>query len=63
MLPTELEREARRLLELCAEKGLTAVLPELGERRDLQRALAGECYRVGMLEEGQYLDYLANPYD
>jgi hypothetical protein len=61
--PAELEREAARLLEICVERGLEAVLPEVADSPALLRALADACFRRGLIEEGQYLTYLESPYD
>jgi hypothetical protein len=61
--PAELEREAARLLEVCVERGLEAVLPEVADRPALRRALADACFRRGLTEEGQYLTYLDSPFD
>jgi hypothetical protein len=59
----EVEQETRRLLALCAEKGVEAVLAEARASPELLEALTDACFRSGLTAAGQYLHYLANPYD
>jgi hypothetical protein len=61
--PEEIQRAVQRLLVVCAEQGVRAVLPEVCTCRELLLALADACHRSGMATAGQYLDYLSNPYD
>jgi hypothetical protein len=61
--PEEIQTAVHRLLGVCAEQGVGAVLPEVCTCRELLVALADACHRSGMTATGQYLDYLSNPYD
>jgi hypothetical protein len=61
--PAEIDRETERLLAVCAEKGVEAVLPEVARCRELLVSLAEACHRSGLTRAGQYLDYLETPYD
>jgi hypothetical protein len=63
LAPVEVEREAQRLLAVCTEKGVEAVLAEACARLEVLAALADACFRAGLTPAGQYLDYLACPYD
>src|SRR5262245_24696166 len=63
LTPEEKEQEVRRLLEVCAEKGVGAVLADGGLRKDLLGPLAEACFRHGLNSAGQYLAYLECPYD
>jgi hypothetical protein len=61
--PAEIQTAVQRLLLVCAEQGVSAVLREACACRALLLALASACHRSGMTSAGQYLYYLANPYD
>jgi hypothetical protein len=60
--PDEIERETRRLLAVCAAKGVEAVVPEVATCRSLLLSLAAACHTAGLTSAGQYLDYLSLPY-
>src|SRR4051794_41082214 len=47
-----------RLLAVCKEKGVEAVLPEVCTCRELLLALADACHQLGLTSAGQYLHYL-----
>jgi cytosine/adenosine deaminase-related metal-dependent hydrolase len=59
----EIEHETQRLLAVCAEQGVEAVVAEVATCRELLRSLAEACHRVGLTSAAQYLHYLENPYD
>jgi hypothetical protein len=59
----ELERETARLLAVCVERGVEAVVSEVVACPALLRALADACFRNGLTEQGQYLAYLESPFD
>ena len=61
--PGEVEQETRRLLALCTEKGVEAVVAEACACRDLLEAVADACFRSGLTSAAQYLSYSALPYD
>jgi hypothetical protein len=63
LTPNEKDREVRRLLEVCADRGVRAVLADPGLRKDLLGPLADACFRRGLNSAGQYLAYLECPYD
>lgn len=60
--PAEIAKETRRLLAVCADEGVSAVLPEVCTCRELLSSLAAACFRSGLTSAGQYLDYLASPF-
>src|SRR5262249_12714129 len=61
--PEEIERETARLLALCAERGVEAVLPDVATCRALLESLADACRKAGLIAAAQYLEYLDCPYD
>jgi hypothetical protein len=58
----EIDMAVERLLPVCAEQGVKAVLREVCTCRGLLLALADACHKRGLRSAGQYLDYLATPY-
>jgi hypothetical protein len=58
-----IERETARLLKICAEQGISRIVPEVATCRDLLVSLAQACYRANLTGAFQYLNYLASPYD
>lgn len=63
LTPEEVEYETQRLLPVCARDGVAAVVKEVVSCRDLLLSLANACHRTNLTEAGQYLNYLACPYD
>jgi hypothetical protein len=61
--PDEVRAEVQRLLAICGAKGVQAIAQEACACRELLEALAEACHSHGMAAAGQYLDYLASPYD
>jgi hypothetical protein len=61
--PAEVERETRRLLAVIAAKGVEAVLLDVCTCRELLLSLAEACHQSGLTSAGQYLTYLANPWE
>src|SRR5262245_6784015 len=59
----EIEQETARLLAVCAERGVAAVLPDVGTCPELLRPLADACHSAGLIEAAQYLLYLEFPLD
>jgi hypothetical protein len=59
----EIKSEVQRLLKVCAEKDVKAIVQEACTCRELLKALADACHRNGMTSAGQYLDYLMAPWD
>ncbi len=59
----EVARETERLLAVCAEKGVGEVVGDACTCPELLEALAVACHRGGLSSAGQYLTYLARPYD
>jgi hypothetical protein len=60
---TEVERETRRLLAVVAAQGVEAVLLEVCTCRALLLSLAEACHHSGLRSAGQYLTYLASPWE
>ena len=60
--PHQIENETKRLLAVCAERGVEAIVTEVASCYPLLIALAEACNRGGLISAGQYLDYLATPY-
>lgn len=59
--PEEIQSEVQRLLVICAEQRIGAILHEVCTCRELLEALAIACHRSGLTSAGQYLTYLATP--
>jgi hypothetical protein len=55
--------EILRLVALCRALGVGTVVAEIGNFPNLLAAVANECRCAGLIDEAQYLDYYANPYD
>jgi len=61
--PEEVKRETARLLGVCAERGVKAVLAEVATSRELLLSLADACHKAGLISAAQYLLYLDGPMD
>jgi hypothetical protein len=59
----EVQRETQGLLAVCVAEGVEAAAAEAVGCRELLRSLADACFRCGLVEAGQYLNYLEAPYD
>jgi hypothetical protein len=59
----EIAWETARLLGVCREQGVEAVLSDVATCPELLRALADACRKAGLIAAAQYLDYLDHPYD
>jgi hypothetical protein len=59
----EVVRETERLLAVCREEGVAAVVPEVATCRPLLLSLADACMKAGLISEGHYLLYLDCPCD
>src|SRR5437764_15443220 len=57
----QIATETIRLVKVCAERGVGAVLRDVCTCRALLRSLAEACHTAGLTAAGQYLDYLALP--
>jgi hypothetical protein len=62
MSAAQVEQETERLLSICTEEGVEAVLAEVCTCRELLESLAQACHKAGMTQAGQYLSYLATPW-
>jgi cytosine/adenosine deaminase-related metal-dependent hydrolase len=60
--PSQVEKESRRLLAICARNGVMAVIQDAATCRELLPSLADACHRSGLKSDGQYLAYLLAPY-
>jgi hypothetical protein len=60
---TEIEKETRKLLAICAAKGVEAVLVQVCTCRELLLSLAEACFEQGLTSAGQYLSYLSSPWE
>jgi hypothetical protein len=60
--PDVIQSEVLRLVVVCAEIGVSAVVPKVCTCRELLERLAEACHKSGLTSAGQYLTYLATPW-
>jgi hypothetical protein len=63
LTPQKIDTETERLLKMCADQGVSAVVPQVATCRDLLLSLAQACHRADLKSAFQYLNYLASPYE
>ena len=61
--PEEIERETRRLVQMCASGSLQLAADEASDCSELLKSLADACRRVGLIRAAEHFDYLIFPYD